>query len=255
MRGYWCYLISLSMLFSPLAIGREKVLIFAASSMASALNQIAEKFQQSTGEEVTLSYGASSALARQLAHGAPADIYISANQKWMQYAVEQHTIDESTLSPWLNNTLVVIASHTDAKIINFTAADMVSRLGNSRLAIANPQYVPAGIYAKEALETGGLWEALKGKLALSNSARATLALVEREEAPLGIVYFTDAIASSKVAIVARIPEGIHDRIVFPKAMTKRAKKGSERFFAYLDSAQAQRILLDNGFMLLSPIKE
>lgn len=229
--------------------------MFAASSMASALSQIAQKYQQETGAEVTLSFGSSSALARQLVYGAPADIFISANQKWMDYAVKENSIDEKSLSPWLKNTLVVVSSQPQLKPINLNAQEILEVVGETRLAIANPQYVPAGIYAKEALETKGIWQALQGKMAFSNSVRATLALVEREEAQLGIVYFTDAKASSKVSIVAIISPQTHGNIVFPKAMTKVAKKGTERFFAYLDSSSAKHILTTNGFVLFTSTTE
>lgn len=251
MRRSWRYILIFLMFPSFFALSNDRVLVFAASSMASALNQITQAYKQETGKEVRISYGGSSTLARQLQHGAPADIFISANQQWMNYAIDKQLIDKASHSPWLKNTLVLISGDRQSKEIKLKQEDILNALGKGRFAIAHPSHVPAGIYGKQALENLMLWPALKDKVAFSNSVRGTLALVERQEAPLGIVYFSDSKASSKVKILAKIPEELHEPIIFPKAKTKTAGKNADAFFLYLDSSTAQKILMENGFMFMT----
>ncbi|KKD59813.1 molybdenum ABC transporter substrate-binding protein [Grimontia sp. AD028] len=241
--------LSLTLLLSSPAFAREEVLVFAASSMTTALNDIVDQYELETGKKVVVSYASSSALARQLAYGAPADIYISANEKWMAYVVEQGVIEPSAVMPWVRNQLVIVAGRDGKTLDGLNQQDLVAAIGNSRLAMSDPGHVPAGIYAKESLETLGFWGSVKSKLALSNSVRATLALVERGEAPLGIVYFSDANASSQVKIAAEIPANTHAPIVFPKALTKEANAEAEAFFRFLDSDAATKIVTNNGFVV------
>ncbi|CZF86561.1 molybdate ABC transporter substrate-binding protein [Grimontia marina] len=241
--------------FSSSVSAREEVLVFAASSMTTALSEIVEVYQRKTGNKVTVSYASSSALARQLAYGAPADIYISANEKWMDYSVEQGVIEENTVMPWLENQLVFISGKDVRTLPALDDKTLIEVIGKSRLAISDPGHVPAGIYAKESLETMGLWGSVKNKLALSNSVRATMALVERGEAPLGIVYFSDAKASSRVKVTAKIPDSAHSPIVFPKALTKGASKNAEQFFRFMDSDVATKIVASNGFVVMQMKKE
>ncbi|MGF1864069.1 molybdate ABC transporter substrate-binding protein [Enterovibrio norvegicus] len=242
-----------SLLLSPFshANERERVLVFAASSMTTALDQIAQAYQKQTERTVILSYASSSALARQLAYGAPADIYVSANEKWMNYAVDQAVINANTLSPWVSNALVVVSARDDISQVNLDEASFLHAIGNARMAIADPTHVPAGIYAKESLENLQLWSVLANKLAYSNSVRAALALVERKEAPIGIVYRSDAIASKAVHVVADVPDTSHAPIIFPKAMTKDASEAAAQFFDFLSSDDAHRILAEQGFNLVS----
>ncbi|PCS21810.1 molybdate ABC transporter substrate-binding protein [Candidatus Enterovibrio escicola] len=229
---------------------RDKVLVFAASSMATALNKIVQTYQDETGHVILLSYASSSALARQLAYGAPADIFISAHEKWMDYAVKQGVINVSTLTPWVENSLVVVADNRQSLPFRLTPDNMLKVIGQRRLAIGDPRHVPSGIYTKEALVSLNLWNALKNKLAFSNSVRATLALVERGEAPLGIVYRSDALASSFVEVVAVIPDGTHTPIIFHKAITCNASESTVAFFEYLTSTYANSVLTGNGFILI-----
>ncbi|MDD1779567.1 molybdate ABC transporter substrate-binding protein [Enterovibrio sp. ZSDZ35] len=237
----------IGLLCSNVAFANDNVLVFAASSMTTALNEIVEQYEAKTGEKITVSYGSSSALARQLAYGAPADMYISANEKWMDYAIEQGVIDASTRTDWVRNSLVLVANKHSQGEVTLTPPSILSAIGNSRLAISDPNHVPAGIYGKEALEYLNLWTQVENKLAFSNSVRATLALVERGEAPLGIVYYSDAIASSNVNLAATFPERSHVPIVFPKAMSVHAKPEADAFFRYLDSDVSLGIMKKNGF--------
>ena len=247
--------LSFMLVFSSSALARDDVLVFAASSMTTALNEIVSAYEVQSGKKVTVSYASSSALARQLAYGAPADIYISANDKWMDYAVEQGVVGESAVMPWVENQLVLVSAQDGAALPSLDSASLNKIIGNSRLAISDPGHVPAGIYAKESLETLGLWDSLKNRLALSNSVRATLALVERGEAPLGIVYFSDAKASSQVRIIAEIPENAHAPIIFPKALTKEADENAELFFRFLESDVAANIVANNGFVVMQTTQE
>ncbi|KXF83312.1 molybdate ABC transporter substrate-binding protein [Enterovibrio coralii] len=235
------------LLCSSPAVANDKVLVFAASSMTTALNEIVHQYEQKTGGKVIVSYGSSSALARQLAYGAPADIYISANEKWMDYAIEQGVVDGSTRADWARNKLVLVADTLGDKSIELTPDSLLQAIGSSRLAISDPNHVPAGIYGKESLQSLNLWSNVEDKLALSNSVRATLALVERGEAPLGIVYFSDAVASSKVKLAATFPESSHAPIIFPKALTVQAKDAAKAFDQFLDSETSRQILKENGF--------
>ncbi|WP_158162461.1 molybdate ABC transporter substrate-binding protein [Grimontia hollisae] len=247
--------LSVFYLFSSAAFAREDVLVFAASSMTTALSQIVRDYEKQTGENVVVSYASSSALARQLAYGAPADIYISANEKWMDYAVDQGVIESAAVSPWVANQLVFVAPANGVNTLSLEPKGLLQAIGNSRIAVADPNHVPAGIYAKEALESLGLWSTVEEKLALSNSVRATLALVERGEALLGVVYYSDAKASGAVHVVAPIPDNSHAPIVFPKALTKEASESAKAFFRFLDSESAKQVLSANGFVVLTSKQE
>ncbi|OEE66848.1 molybdate ABC transporter substrate-binding protein [Enterovibrio norvegicus FF-33] len=248
-----CFLLILTAfsLFAGSVAASDRVLVYAASSMTTALNLIAQEYERETQKKITISYASSSALARQLAYGAPADIYISANEKWMDYAISEAVIDPVSVSPWVENALVLIANPDDAETISLTPDALLKAIGSSRIAISDPSHVPAGIYAKEALQSLGIWHSLKNKMAFSNSVRATLALVEHGEAPLGIVYRSDAIASPSVSVVADIPNNTHTPIVFPKALTTDATLAAQPFFDYLDSNQARIVLRDNGFIVIN----
>lgn len=227
----------------------DNVLVFAASSMTTALNEIARDYMASSDNNVTLSFASSSALARQLAYGAPADIFISANEKWMDYAESEGVVRSASVQDWVENKLVLIAGKQETTPVALKPDAVLLALGDSRLALADPNHVPAGIYGKESLQRLGLWPVLKDKLAFSNNVRATLALVERGESNLGIVYHSDAKASSRVAIAAMLPDDSHAPIVFPKALTNEASKAAEDFFHYLDSPQAKAVLVANGFVV------
>ena len=255
MKIFLLFFLSFFTVFSPLSFSKERVLVFAASSMGSALDEIIKQYKKETGKKVTVSYGASSALSRQLVQGSPADIFISANQGWMDYAIEHKVINEKTHTPWLKNALVLISCEPKFKTVNINEKEISAALGDSRIAIAHPQHVPAGIYAKSALNYFQLWSVFKKKMAFSNTARAALALVERQEAPLGIVYYSDAKASSKVNIVARFPSIAHDEIIYPIAMTYSAGASALAFFDYLHSKKAQEVLVNNGFIVMPAIKE
>lgn len=208
-------------LMGPAAAQEEPVTVFAAASLTDAVTAIAEAHETATGQPVRLSFASSSTLARQIEAGAPAQIYLSANERWMDYVEELDLIEPDTrLSP-IGNALVLIApagSPLDP-IAPEDAADLTMFLQpGERIAVGDPDHVPAGLYSREALETLGLWETAEGRLARAADVRAALALVETGEAPLGIVYATDAAVSDRVTVIGRFPEDSHTPISYPFAI-------------------------------------
>ena len=188
------------------AQGRD-LLVFGAASLKNALDDADAQYQRDAGHKIVVSYGASSALAKQIENGAPADIFISADLDWMDYVAEHKLIKPETRFNLLGNKLVLIAP-ADSRI-NLTIGPnfpLAQALGNDRLAMADPSAVPAGKYGKAALEALGVWASVAGKIAPAQDVRATLLLVSRGEAPLGIVYQTDAAADKGVKIVGAFPE-------------------------------------------------
>ncbi len=186
--------------------------MFAAASLTNAMQDIAAEYKKEKNVDVISSFASSSTLARQIEAGAPADLFISADQKWMDYAAEKKSIDTATRETLLGNSLVVVAPKASAQgdlTIN-KATDWTRLLNGGRLAVGDPEHVPAGIYAK-ALQKLGAWETLSPKLAPAEDVRGALALVERNEAPLGIVYGSDAVASKGVKVVGTFPEDSHKK--------------------------------------------
>ena len=177
-----------------------KITVFAAASLTNAMQDIAAEYKKEKNVEVVSSFASSSTLARQIEAGAPADLFISADQKWMDYAVQKKSIDTASRTTLLGNSLVVVAPKTSPQgemTIN-KETPWTSLLKDGRLAVGDPEHVPAGIYAKEALQKLGAWDTLSPKLAPAEDVRGALALVERNEAPLGIVYGSYAVAGKGV---------------------------------------------------------
>ncbi|MDR0806297.1 MAG: molybdate ABC transporter substrate-binding protein [Enterobacteriaceae bacterium] len=232
------------------AAAAEKITVFAAASLTNALGEIAADYQKKTGVEVTASYDSSSKLARQIEQGAPADIFISADQQWMDYVADKKLIDEKTRITLLGNDLVLVAPLDSAlKQVSITkTTDWSALLKDSRLAVGDPDHVPAGIYAKQALTYLGSWDALAPKLAPASNVRAALALVERAEAPLGIVYGSDAVASKKVKVVGIFPEDSHLPVEYPIATLKdHATPAVDAFSKYLSTPEASAVFERYGF--------
>ena len=209
-----------------------KITVFAAASLTNALQDIAAAYKKEKNVEVVSSFASSSTLARQIEAGAPADLFISADQKWMDYAAEKKAIDAATRETLLGNSLVVVAPKASAQA-DFTInkeTHWISLLNGGRLAVGDPEHVPAGIYAKEALQKLGAWETLSPKLAPAEDVRGALALVERNEAPLGIVYGSDAVASKGVKVVATFPEDSHKKVEYPVAIVDGHKNATVTAF-------------------------
>ncbi len=240
--------------FSP-ALAQDKTLtVFAAASMKNALDEIDSAFTAKAGIKVVASYAASSTLAKQIEQGAPADIFVSADTDWMDYAAARKDIDEPTRINLLGNSIVLIAPKDSA--IDHVAIgpgfDLAKLAGAGKIAIGDVRAVPAGKYAKAALEKLGAWEAAESKFAMADNVRGALTLVARGEAVLGIVYSTDAKVEAGVKIVGAFPVDSHPPIIYPVAATRTAKAGAAGYLAFLRSFAAKAVFEKYGFSLLIP---
>jgi molybdate transport system substrate-binding protein len=238
------------------ALAQEKSLtVFAAASMKNALDDIDAAYTAKTGVKIVASYAASSALAKQIEQGAPADIFASADTDWMDYVIGKKNINEPTRANLLGNSLVLIAPK-DSKIDNVaigTGFDLAKLVGDGKIATADVKSVPVGKYAKASLEKLGAWIAAEPKFAMTENVRAALALVARGEAMLGIVYSTDAKVEPGVKIVGTFPADSHPAIIYPVAATTTAKAEAADYLAFLRSSAAKTIFEKYGFkFLLSP---
>ncbi len=237
------------------AVAQEKVTVFAAASLKNALDAVNAACEADVGEQATVSYAASSALAKQIEEGAPADVFMSADLDWMKYLSDKNLIKADTETKLLGNSIVLVApadSKTEAKIEK--GFDLAGLLGDGRLAMANVDSVPAGKYGKASLESLGAWASVEGKVAQAENVRAALALVSTGEAPLGIVYKTDAAADPKVKVVGTFPEDTHPPIVYPVAQTADSKDDdTSAFLKCLQSAKAKELFEAQGFTVLAPV--
>ncbi|PHM74717.1 molybdate ABC transporter substrate-binding protein [Xenorhabdus kozodoii] len=228
----------------------DKVTVFAAASLTNALDDIALQYKKEQRGDIVASYASSSTLARQIAQGAPADIFISADQQWMNYATEKHLIAENSRHTLLGNQLVLIApkeSQLGRVEIN-RETKWQSLLAGGRLAVGDPDHVPVGIYAKESLQYLQAWDTVNPLMARTSNVRSGMALVERAEAPLGIVYGSDAVASNKVKIVGVFPPESHKPVEYPMAIIKGHEKPAVRaFYDYLKTPEAAAIFKRYGF--------
>lgn len=226
--------------------------VFAAASLQTALDRIAADFATSTGIAVTISYAATSALARQIESGAPADIFISADLDWMDYLEERNLIDPATRTDLLGNSLVLVAPAGSTVALRIGTDRIVAALGtDARLAMADVAAVPAGRYGRAALEALGEWTALETRIVQADNVRAALNFVALGEAALGIVYATDALAEPRVRTVATFPTGTHPPIVYPGAITASSTSpAAAQFFAYLQTQGAAEVFIAGGFIVL-----
>lgn len=230
----------------------DQVVVFAAASMKTALDEVATRWQAQTGHRVVLSYGGSGALARQIIAGAPADLFLSAAPDWMDAVEAEGMLVPGTRRDLLGNRLVLVAHGADAAPVDIAGrADLTARLGDGKLAMALVDAVPAGQYGRAALQALGQWQAVAPQVAQADNVRAALALVATGEAPLGIVYATDASASSAVTVVATFPAESHPPITYPAALLTGAADAADRqFLDHLAGAEAGAILAAHGFVLL-----
>jgi molybdate transport system substrate-binding protein len=231
----------------------EKTLtVFAAASMKNALDDVNAAFAKKTGIKAVASYAASSALMKQIEQGAPADVFISADLDWMDYGAQKKLVDDATRVNLLGNRLVLVAPKgsplSEVKI--GPGFDLARLAGDGRIVTGDVQAVPAGKYAKAALEKLGAWQAAAPKLAMAENVRAALALVARGEAALGIVYETDAKVEPNVKIVGVFPADSHPAIVYPVAATATAKGPAAEYLAFLRTPAAKEIFERYGFTFL-----
>jgi len=228
-----------------------RLTVFAAASLQESLDEVVKAWARRSGQDVVVSYAASSALARQIEQGAPADVFISADGEWLDYLEQRDLLVDATRFNLVGNRLVLVApsGSPQGPLSPRSADQLLAALGDDgRLAVAETASVPAGRYARAALESTGGWERLKPRLAQGENVRAALAFVARGEAPLGIVYATDAQAEPKVRVVAMFDAADHPAIVYPAAGLRSARAArAEGFLAFLRSEEARAIFARFGF--------
>jgi molybdate transport system substrate-binding protein len=234
------------------AQAQEKVTVFAAASLKNALDDIAAAWTKESGKETAISYAASSALAKQIESGAPADIFVSADLDWMDYVAKKNLIKADTRKNLLGNRIVLVAGKDKAEPVEIKKGfDLAKLLGDGRLAMGAVDSVPAGKYGKEALESLGVWSSVETKVAGAESVRAALLLVSRGEAPYGIVYQTDAAADKEVKIVGTFPEDSHKPIIYPIALLAESKNpDAASLLDYIKSDKATPFFEKQGFTVL-----
>lgn len=246
----------LAPLFAPAFVkpadAADSLTVFAAASLKETLGQIADDWTKDTGKPVKLSFAASSALARQIDEGAPADVFISADLNWMDHLEKGGQLVDNSRVNLLGNRIVLVEAANAAVTTQIKPGfDLAGLLGTGRLAMGNVASVPAGIYGKAALTSLGVWDSVKAKIAQADNVRAALLLVSRQEAPFGIVYETDAKVDPGVKIVDRFPQDSHPAIIYPAAVVKTSKNpDAKAFLAYLQSQKAAEIFTKAGFTVL-----
>lgn len=230
------------------------VMVFAAASTTNAVTEIAKLFSDKHEIRVTPSFASSSTLAKQIQNGAPAAVYISANKKWMDFLEEKQQIEPASRFDLLSNRIVLIAPVDQAITFDLVpgggdpAGHLIGYLGGHRLAMGDPAHVPAGIYGQQALETLGIWDRIENKIARAKDVRSALMLVARREAPLGLVYATDAAISKRVRVVGTFPLDSHPPIVYPVALVSgNSTPAAQAFVDFLKTSEAKTVFEKYGF--------
>lgn len=245
-------LLSFTLCFTAFGYGQaDRVTVYAAASLSTVLSEIGALVREE-GLTMRLSVGSSSTLAKQIVQGAPADVYLSANVAWMDYVEARDYVEPGFRVDLAGNTMVVIAPKDDVFGVSVSSDFDLSSAFEGRLALGDPDHVPAGIYAKQALRSLGWWEGVSGRLAPTVDVRGAVAFVERGECAAGVVYATDAAVSDRVVVVADLPEETHDAIVYPAAVIKgRMTEGVRAFWALLTSERVSRVFERHGFKVLA----
>ena len=248
--GFVAWSVSLGWI-PPTSAQSGDIVVFAAASMKDALDSINAQWQAETGKKAVISYASSAVLAKQIEQAAPADIFMSADTDNMDYVQKRDLIKPESRVDLLGNRIVLVAEQNSKIALHIAPSfDLAGALGANRLAMADMASVPAGKYGKAALENLKVWPSVENKVAQAENVRATLILVSRGEAPLGIVYATDAAADPKVRIVDTFPTASHPPIIYPVALTKTAKPDAQAFIAYIESAKAKPLFEKQGFSFL-----
>lgn len=234
------------------AAGTKPVVVFAAASLKTALDRIAAEWQEKTGASVSLSYAASSAIAKQIEAAAPADLFFSADLRWMDWLAERKLISDASRKTLLGNELVLIAPKDSTIELKIEPGfKLAEALGSGRLAMGEPKSVPAGTYGQAALEKLGVWDQVSTKFAGAENVRVALAYVARGETPLGIVYATDAKSEANVKVVDTFPADSHAPIVYPVALTASSTNpDAKAFLDHLSSPEARAVFEGEGFTIL-----
>ena len=263
MRLFSCFraavpsiLVVAALLGTLAAASAAEIVVFAAASLKEALDDAVRVYDNQNGDAVKIAYAASSTLAKQIESGAPADLLISADLDWMDYLQRHDLIQPGTRKSLLGNRLVIVApAHSDLKLDIKPGFDLAGALNGGHLAMADPDSVPAGKYGKAAFDKLGVWNSVRAAVAPAENVRAALLLVSRREAPLGIVYATDAAADPGVKIVGVFPEDTHPPIIYPAALTASSNKpDAAKFLAFLESPAARPAFEKQGFTVLGEAK-
>ncbi|HLY05058.1 MAG TPA: molybdate ABC transporter substrate-binding protein [Rhizomicrobium sp.] len=255
LRAFVLAALALTAALAPSVAFAADITVFAAASLTDALNEINTAWTKETSHSAAMSFAASSALARQVEAGAPADAFISADTDWMDYLDHRNLIQRQTRKDLLGNHLVLIEpASSPAQISIAPRFDLAGALAGGRLAVADPDSVPAGKYAKAALTALGVWDSVATRLASAENVRMALKYVARGDAPLGIVYTTDAISEPQVRIAGTFPDATHPPIVYPVALTTNAKPLARDFLSYLTGAHAGAIFRKDGFVVLNGVR-
>lgn len=236
----------------PLASRAQTLTVMAAASLTDAMRDISAEWSQAGHPPLRLSFGASSTLARQIEQGAPANLFASADEKWMDYLARHNLILPETRASFLGNELVLVVPVNQPRRVSIDAGfDLLGLLGpGGRLAVGDPAHVPVGIYAEQALRKLGLWERIEPRLARTEDVRGALRFVERGEAPAGIVYATDAVISKGVMVAGTFPPGSHDPVSYPFAVIKAGDNPEVRhLLTFLASPSAREIFIRRGFAI------
>jgi len=230
----------------------KPVVVFAAASLKNALDRIAKAWDATAGKKATLSFAASSALAKQIESGAPADLFVSADLKWMDWLAERKLINDASRKTLLGNTLVLVAPKDSTATLKIEKGfALAAALGENRIAMGEPSSVPAGVYGKAALTSLGVWDQVQAKVAGAENVRVALSYVARGEAPFGIVYATDARSEPLVKVVDTFPADSHPPIVYPVALTASSTNAeAKEFLAFLSSPEATQVFEGEGFTSL-----
>lgn len=251
-RAALASLVALTLGGAPVRSAADEVLVFAAASLTNALERVVAAWMAETGHAAVMSYAGSSALARQIQDGAPADVFLSASTDWMDAIEASGDLREGTRRDILGNTLVLIAHGRDAQPVTIDEnLDLAGMLDGGRLSMAMVEAVPAGVYGKAALSALGLWDDVQDLVAQSDNVRAALAFVARGEAPLGVVYATDAAIEDNVTVIGTFPEGSHQPIAYPAGITAQSgSRVAESFLDFMTSDKARAIWQEFGFTVL-----
>lgn len=249
-RALGSLMAALVVALAPAVVRAEQITVFAAASLRTALEEIAADWQISSGHQATLSFAGSAVLARQIAAGAPADVFISANAAWMDWLEGQGRIEANSRADLLGNRLVLIGPAGAAAVSLSPDLPLAQMLDGGRLAMALIEAVPAGIYGKAALAHYGLWDVAQPHVVQADNVRAALAYVASGAAPLGIVYASDAMAEPRVAVLAQFPPESHLAIRYPAARVSGSSAAATAFLAYLRSAPARSAFERNAFEVL-----
>ncbi len=234
-------------LISTLTVAETKITVFAAASLTNAMNQIAANYEKEKPVKIQSSFAASSALAKQIENGAPADIFMSADTKWVNYLQDKKRIGKDSRVDLLGNHLVMIAPKGKAFKVQTDKTFNFANAFYGKLCTGEIESVPAGIYAKQSLISLKWWDQIKTRIVGTQDVRATLVFVERGECDAGIVYETDAKVSNKVEVLAMLPDDSHDPIIYPLALVQGAKPEAKDFFEYLKSEKAKVVFAQYGF--------